>query len=141
MRTYGLTQIIIEPRRVTDKSATLPTYTYAYADNDMLLTLHGFNDASSVKLSNIPSFIIQSLRDQIPGQKFSTDELLSDSIESTYYTPVQLIYEINDSLKYYLTPTTLMNFKLYCPILNILLMSYVSPKPDYIILSRSLTFP
>ena len=62
-------------------------------DNDMLLTLHGFTSACSEKLSNIPSFTIQSLLDQMPGQKFSTDEFLSDSIESTYYTPAQFISE------------------------------------------------
>ena len=36
---------------------------------------------------------MQSLLDKMPGQKVSTDEFLSDSIESKYYTPVQFISE------------------------------------------------
>ena len=45
------------------------------------------------RLSNLPSFSIQSLLDQLPGQNFSTDDFLSDSIESKYYTPAQFIAE------------------------------------------------
>ena len=42
-------------------------------------------------LKNVPSFSIQSLIDQIPGQKFDTDEFISDTIESKYYTPAEFI--------------------------------------------------
>ena len=34
---------------------------------------------------NKPSFTIQSLLDQMPGQNFESDEFLSNSISSKYY--------------------------------------------------------
>ena len=37
-------------------------------------------------LNNTPSFSMKSLLDQLPGQTFSTDEFLSDTITSKYYT-------------------------------------------------------
>ena len=40
---------------------------------------------------NFPSFSIQSLLDQLPGQNFSTDDFLSDNVESKYYTPAQFL--------------------------------------------------
>ena len=51
-------------------------------DDNCLLMLQGFSTDSANKLSNLPSFSIQSLLDSMPGQNFSSDEFLSDSIES-----------------------------------------------------------
>ena len=63
------------------------------ADDNLLLTLKGFSDKTSELLSNLPSFSIKSLIDQLPGQKISTDEFLSNSIESKYFTPAQFLNE------------------------------------------------
>ena len=63
------------------------------SDNNLLLFLKGFTTTEAENLSNLPSFSIQSLLDQISGQKFSTDEFLSNSIDSKYYTPAQFISE------------------------------------------------
>ena len=60
-------------------------------DDDFLLTMHGFDENSAEFLKNVPSFSIQTLLDQLPGQKFDTDEFVSDSIESKYYTPAKFI--------------------------------------------------
>ena len=37
-------------------------------------------------LNSTPSFTIQSLLDQMPGQNFETDEFMSESISSKYFT-------------------------------------------------------
>ena len=62
-------------------------------DDNLLLNLQGLTTENADSLSNLPSFTIQSLLDQLPGQNFSTDDFLSDSIESKYYTPAQFIAE------------------------------------------------
>ena len=51
-------------------------------DDNLLLNLQGLSSENTERLSNLPSFSIQSLLDQLPGQNFSTDDFLSDSIES-----------------------------------------------------------
>ena len=60
-------------------------------NDDFLLTMNGFDEKTTDFLKNVPSFSIQSLIDQIPGQKFDTDEFISDTIESKYYTPAEFI--------------------------------------------------
>jgi len=52
--------------------------------NSLLLAMQGIDGDDS--FDNIPSFSIKSLLDKLPGQKFSTDEFMSDSITSKYYT-------------------------------------------------------
>ena len=49
------------------------------------LAIHGPRGAN-LDLINKPSFTIQSLLDQMPGQNFSSDEFLNDSISSKYYS-------------------------------------------------------
>ena len=60
-------------------------------EDSFLLHLQGLSDESVEALSNFPSFTIQSLLDQLPGQNFNSDDFLSDSIESKYYTPGELM--------------------------------------------------
>ena len=62
-------------------------------NDDLLLTIEGFDKKSAEFLKNVPSFSIQSLIDKLPGEKFDTDEFISDNIESKYYTPAQFISE------------------------------------------------
>ena len=49
--------------------------------NDLLtyaaIKVNGFSTASAKKLCNLPSITIQNLLDQIPGQRFSTDEFFN----------------------------------------------------------------
>ena len=53
----------------------------------MNLTTIGFRDETISHLAQgAPSFSIKSLLDQIPGQKFDTDEFMTDTILSKYYT-------------------------------------------------------
>ena len=63
------------------------------SDDRFILTMKGFSEESVDKLSKLPSFSIQSLLDQLPGQKISSDQFLSNSIESRYFTPAQFIAE------------------------------------------------
>ena len=42
-------------------------------------------------INSTPSFTIQSLLDQMPGQNFETDEFMSESISSKYYTPSEFL--------------------------------------------------
>ena len=65
----------------------------AINNDDLLLTIEGFDKKSAGFLKNVPSFSIQSLIDKLPGEKFDTDEFISDNIESKYYTPAQFISE------------------------------------------------
>ena len=60
-------------------------------DDGLLLNLQGISGDSAEFVSNLPSFSIQSLLDQLPGQNFNTDDFLSESIESKYYSPAQFI--------------------------------------------------
>ena len=53
-------------------------------NDDLLLTIEGFDKQSADFLRNVPSFSIQSLIDHLPGQKFDTDEFISDNTESKY---------------------------------------------------------
>ncbi len=55
-------------------------------NNTFLLTQQGLSDTSIEDLSNVPSFSMKSLLDKMPGQRFSTDEFMSDSIMSKYLT-------------------------------------------------------
>ena len=51
------------------------------------MTLNGVADETiSILAEGAPSFSIKSLLDEIPGQKFDTDEFMTDTILSKYYT-------------------------------------------------------
>ena len=54
--------------------------------NALLLTLDGCNQHEIEQLNKDPSFSIKSLLDKMPGQKFNTDEFLSDNTKSAYYS-------------------------------------------------------
>ena len=60
-------------------------------DNELNAIRHGFRDSYSEILAALPGFTIQSLLDQMPAQKFNTDEFLSYSINSKYYSPTDFI--------------------------------------------------
>ena len=56
-------------------------------DDNMSMTLNGMADETiSILAEGAPSFSIKSLLDVIPGQKFDTDEFMTDTILSKYYT-------------------------------------------------------
>ena len=59
-------------------------------DSEYLVNLLSLDKKSSDILKNVPSFSIQSLINQIPGENFDTNEFLSNSITSKYYTPAKL---------------------------------------------------
>ena len=42
-------------------------------------------------LNSTPSFTIQSLLDEMPGQNFETDEFMGETITSKYFTPAELL--------------------------------------------------
>ena len=73
------------------KCCTLALPFSSITNDDLLLTMHGLDEKTAEFLKNVPSFSIQSLIDQIPGQKFDTDEFISDTIESKYYSPAEFI--------------------------------------------------
>ena len=51
------------------------------------MTLHGMDDESiSILAEGTPSFSLRSLLDEMPGQKFDTDQFISNNIHSKYYT-------------------------------------------------------
>ena len=56
-------------------------------DENMKLTIHGFSDDNiDFCVDKCPSFSIQSLLDKMPGQKIDTDQFMSNTILSKYYT-------------------------------------------------------
>ena len=61
--------------------------------DDFLFTIHGISEKTYNPFSGLPSFSIKSLIDKLPGQKISTDEFLSNSVESKYFTPAEFINE------------------------------------------------
>ena len=42
-------------------------------------------------INSMPSFTIKSLLDQMPGQNFETDEFMSETITSKYFTPSEFL--------------------------------------------------
>ena len=50
------------------------------------MTFHGKSDSEIDSLNKGPSFSLKSLLDKLPGQNFSKDEFLNDTIKSKYYT-------------------------------------------------------
>ena len=62
-------------------------------DENMKLTNHGLSDdiIDSV-VDKCPSFSIKSLLDQMPGQKIDTDQFMSSTILSKYYTASDFLY-------------------------------------------------
>ena len=66
---------------------------FSKLDNSRLaLSLQAKEDPNLDNLSLFPSFTIRSLLDKIPGNiTIQTDDFLSDSIESKYYTPVEFV--------------------------------------------------
>ena len=56
-------------------------------DENMKLAYHGLSDECiDFLVDKGPSFSIKSLLDEIPGQKINTDQFMSNSILSKYYT-------------------------------------------------------
>ena len=56
-------------------------------DENMKLTNHGLSDDSiDFVVDTCPSFSIKSLLDQMPVQKIDTDQFMSNTIHSKYYT-------------------------------------------------------
>ena len=56
-------------------------------DENMKLTSQGVcDDNIEFSMDKTPSFSIQSLLDEMPGQKIDTDQFMSNSILSRYYT-------------------------------------------------------
>ena len=53
--------------------------------------MQGFDEETTDFLKDVPSFSIQTLIDQLPGKNFDTDEFISDTIESKYYSPAEFI--------------------------------------------------
>ena len=51
-------------------------------------------------VNSMPSFTSQSLLDQIPGQNFETDEFMSETITSKYFTPSEFIEQRLPSNKF-----------------------------------------
>ena len=60
-------------------------------NDDFILTAHGYDSPSAEILKNIPTFSIKTLLDQLPGEKFSKDEFVSNTVDSKYYTPAEFI--------------------------------------------------
>ena len=56
-------------------------------DENMKLTNHGLSDDNiEFEVNNCPSFSIKSLLDQIPGKKIDTDQFMTNTTHSKYYT-------------------------------------------------------
>ena len=60
-------------------------------NDDLLLTLNGCDAKTTDFLKDVPTFSIQSLIGQLPGENFDTDDFISDTVESKYYTPAEFI--------------------------------------------------
>ena len=66
-------------------SSTLPFS--GIDNNDLFLEMEN----KATLINTTPSFTIQSLLDQMSGQNFETDEFMSESISSKYYTPAEFL--------------------------------------------------
>ena len=65
---------------------------YSHLDNNELyLEINNVSLPSSETSISMPSYTIQSLLDQMPEQNFETDEFMSETITSKYFTPSQFL--------------------------------------------------
>jgi len=55
----------------------------------MHLSLHGLCDKEQEFLKDLPNFNIKTLIDLLPGENFSKDDFVSDTILSKYYSPFE----------------------------------------------------
>ena len=60
-------------------------------NNELYLEMENTPIPSSDSIRSMPSFTIQSLLDEMPGQNFETDEFMSESITSKYFTPSEFL--------------------------------------------------
>ena len=60
-------------------------------NNELYLEMQATSIPPSDFVQGMPSFTIQSLLDEMPGQNFETDEFMSESISSKYFTPSQFL--------------------------------------------------
>ena len=62
----------------------------------MHLSLHGLCEKEQEFLKDLPNFDIKTLIDSLPGENFSKDDFISDTILSKYYSPFEFkIKKIN----------------------------------------------
>ena len=64
-------------------------------NEDFDLNLLGLNKQDSDYIQNTPSFSIKTLLDSLPGENFSKDDFISNTIDSRYYSPTDFITEIS----------------------------------------------
>ena len=60
-------------------------------NNELYLEMETTPITTSDSVKSMPSFTIQSLLDEMPGQNFETDEFMSESITSKYFTPSEFL--------------------------------------------------
>ena len=60
-------------------------------NNELYLEMQATPIPSSDIVQGMPSFTIQSLLDEMPGQNYETDEFMSESKTSKYFTPSQFL--------------------------------------------------
>ena len=60
-------------------------------NNELSLEVNNLSVSKSDDLISMPSFTIQSLLHQMPGQNFETDVLMSETILSKYFTPSEFL--------------------------------------------------
>ena len=59
------------------------------SNNEMHLSLHGLSENEQDFLKDLPNFSIKTLIDSLPGENFSKDDFISDTIISKYYSPIE----------------------------------------------------
>ena len=62
-------------------------------NEDLYALLSGYNSTSSDFLKNIPSFNLKTLIDSLPGENFSKDDFIFNTITSKYYSPIEFKQE------------------------------------------------
>ena len=62
-------------------------------NEDFDLNLIGLNKHDSEYVKNTPSFSIKTLLDSLPGENFSKDDFISNTIDSRYYSPTNFLTE------------------------------------------------
>jgi len=66
---------------------------HSSTNEDLYAFLSGLNSTSSDFLKNIPSFNLKTLLDSLPGENFSKDDFISNTITSKYYSPIEFKQE------------------------------------------------
>ena len=96
-------------------------------NDDFTLNFLNLSNQSSELIQNTPSFSIKTLLDSLPGENFSKDDFISNSISSKYYSPCDLIKDRLSKRDFSMIHLNIASLQLHIDELRCLLVAINNP--------------